>query len=236
LQQEKGRRWKSYLLDVTEFAKGSLDTVEKALEQTKTPFPRSSLLTVIHDVCMGMTYLHSFSAIHRDLKPDNLLVFDPWVIKVCDFGVITEVSEDLENTKTAGMGTKWYMAPEIHTGKFNCLCDVYSFVILLAKLNGIPKLTFEKITLEEKSRCAEALDIPEEELTTLRLTGPLLENLVNSRYEAKQTILGLLTDLPELIDCLSVAAEKRKTFHELLQGFVCRGLHERMERKDPIVW
>jgi serine/threonine protein kinase len=55
-------------------------------------------------------YLHSRKLIHRDLKPQNLLITQDWVCKVTDFGVST-VYGTSARTMTS-IGTPVYMAPE----------------------------------------------------------------------------------------------------------------------------
>jgi serine/threonine protein kinase len=59
--------------------------------------------------CFSRQYLHSKKLIHRDLKPQNLLVNNKWVCKVADFGVST--IKTTTRTMTA-IGTPVYMAPE----------------------------------------------------------------------------------------------------------------------------
>lgn len=77
---------------------------------------------------------HLTSQIHRDIKPDNILVslrgYNNRFIKLCDFGM-SKVSEGYESDYT---GTKEYMAPEVIEGKYNLKADIYSLGIIAREL------------------------------------------------------------------------------------------------------
>ncbi|XP_060648133.1 dual specificity protein kinase shkA-like [Drosophila nasuta] len=76
----------------------------------------------------GMEYLHSKKTIHRDLKTQNLLLFNNYrTLKICDFGTVKQYAT--ENTEL--IGTLGYMAPEVCTadGKYTEKCDVFSYGI-----------------------------------------------------------------------------------------------------------
>jgi len=89
------------------------------------------------DIARGMNYLHKNRIIHRDLKPDNVLVasIDPGscvCAKLSDFNTSRFIGNDLSMTKTRGVGTPIYMAPEIFDGKhYNGAADVYSFALTM---------------------------------------------------------------------------------------------------------
>ncbi len=82
-------------------------------------------------VCLGLAAAHAANVVHRDVKPENILVGDRAQLKVTDFGVarVIDWSEDQEDTRTGmTLGTLGYMAPEqlANSKHADERCDVYS--------------------------------------------------------------------------------------------------------------
>ena len=72
-------------------------------------------------------YLHSRKLIHRDLKPQNLLVNGTWTCKIADFGIST-IKPQQTQTMTC-IGTPVYMSPEVLTkNKYSEKADVYVWI------------------------------------------------------------------------------------------------------------
>uniref|UniRef100_M4BIN3 Protein kinase domain-containing protein n=1 Tax=Hyaloperonospora arabidopsidis (strain Emoy2) TaxID=559515 RepID=M4BIN3_HYAAE len=88
------------------------------------------------DVAEALVYLHSFESpmIHRDLKPNNILLSHTWEAKLTDFGVSRELRED--QTMTAEIGTISWIAPEVLRGeRYTEKADVYSFGVIMTELD-----------------------------------------------------------------------------------------------------
>jgi serine/threonine protein kinase len=75
--------------------------------------PEDEAVRLIGQVCDGLQRAHKQGLIHRDVKPDNILINSAGVAKLTDMGLVKEVEGDTNLTKTGrGLGTPHYMAPE----------------------------------------------------------------------------------------------------------------------------
>ena len=78
---------------------------------------------------------HSHGVIHRDIKPQNILIKTDGTIKLSDFGIATIPSSPSITCKENVMGSVHYMAPEVSKGKTaNALSDIYSLGITFYEL------------------------------------------------------------------------------------------------------
>jgi len=84
---------------------------------------------IISQVCDGLHRAHKQGLIHRDVKPDNILVTLDGIAKLTDMGLVKDVEGELNLTKTGrGLGTPHFMAPEQFRNAKNAdvRCDIYS--------------------------------------------------------------------------------------------------------------
>jgi serine/threonine protein kinase len=91
--------------------------------------PETEAIRIIAQVAQGLHRAHKQNLIHRDVKPDNILITQDGVAKLADLGLVKEAESDLNLTKTGrGLGTPHFMAPEQFRNAKNAdvRCDVYS--------------------------------------------------------------------------------------------------------------
>ncbi len=84
---------------------------------------------IITQIAHGLQKSHKLGKIHRDVKPDNILVTRDDVAKLTDLGLVKELDCDLNLTRTGrGLGTPHFMAPEQfrNAKKADARCDIYS--------------------------------------------------------------------------------------------------------------
>ncbi|CAN0253614.1 unnamed protein product, partial [Ectocarpus sp. 13 AM-2016] len=96
----------------------------------REPLRSTDLLRIVTDVVNGMLYLHELGVMHRDLKPDNILLDADDRAVIADFG-LSRFSHPT-NDHTAETGTYRWMAPEvIRHEPYSKAADVYSFGVVL---------------------------------------------------------------------------------------------------------
>jgi aurora kinase len=88
---------------------GQGDLLRKLYQQPAQRFGEDLALEWSRQLLQGLCTLHKLGVIHRDVKPDNLLINDQGVLKIADFGWCAEAAE----APTALAGTFQYMAPEV---------------------------------------------------------------------------------------------------------------------------
>ena len=102
--------------------------------------PEAEAVSLIAQVCDGLQRAHKQGLVHRDVKPDNVMVNLEGIAKLADMGLVKEVDNDLNLTKTGrGLGTPHYMAPEQFRNAKNVDVrgDVYSLgATLYAMVTG----------------------------------------------------------------------------------------------------
>ncbi|KAK4379130.1 hypothetical protein RND71_000992 [Anisodus tanguticus] len=88
----------------------------------------------------GLEYLHKHNIIHRDIRPNNILITHDYESLLGDFGLAKAGYDESQNSSGNNVvGTVGYMAPEYAAnGKFSTKTDVYAFgVVLLQLISGL---------------------------------------------------------------------------------------------------
>jgi serine/threonine protein kinase len=91
--------------------------------------PEKEAIRLIAQVAQGLQRAHRERLVHRDVKPDNILVTVDGIAKLADLGLVKETETDLNLTRTGrGLGTPHFMAPEQFKDAKNAgpRCDIYS--------------------------------------------------------------------------------------------------------------
>ncbi|GAB1220071.1 hypothetical protein ENUP19_0047G0130 [Entamoeba nuttalli] len=127
---------------VTEYAEyGSLNNVMKNYKKENKELNCKIKLKIFLDAAKGIQYLHQNSILHRDIKPDNILILSldndiSINAKLTDFGSSRNVNSLLKNiTFTKGIGTPAFMAPEIlNKDHYNFPADIFAFAVTMYQL------------------------------------------------------------------------------------------------------
>lgn len=123
-----------------EFVDGwSLEHVLRRCTERQCPLPPTVVAEVLHAVCDGLHFAHTFvhdgaplSLVHRDVKPANVLIGRHSEVKVADFG-IAKAASNVHHTQTGvARGTAMYMSPEQAVGReLDCRSDEFSVGTML---------------------------------------------------------------------------------------------------------
>lgn len=93
-------------------------------------------VSILEPVLGALAAAHRAGLVHRDVKPENILLSDDGVVKVADFGLARAIEADASSTRTGlMMGTVAYCPPEqIARGSADARSDVYSAGVVLFEL------------------------------------------------------------------------------------------------------
>ncbi|MBY0492506.1 MAG: protein kinase [Gemmatimonadaceae bacterium] len=113
--------------------------------QRETQLPVADAVRITREIALALDYAHRHQVIHRDIKPDNILLIDGQAM-LADFGIARALNTSEAGITTAGMavGTPAYMSPEQATGDgtLDARTDCYSLAcVLYEMLAGEPPFT-----------------------------------------------------------------------------------------------
>ena len=207
----------------TEYIKG--ETLNEYLKTRSVQF--SAVLDIAIQTASALDEAHAAGIVHRDIKPDNIMIRENGLVKILDFGIakLTEKqtpeaeSEDataIQSPSTSqGMiiGTANYMSPEQSKGKaVDARTDIFSFGVLLYEMiaghlpfeGETPMETIAAIINKEPKPLSDTQIPPE----IKKIIGKTLRKDRNERY---QTIKDLLIDLKDIKQELDFQDKLEKT-------------------------
>jgi serine/threonine protein kinase, bacterial len=99
------------------------------------PMPPHAVAAVLRPVLGGLAAAHRAGLVHRDVKPENILISDEGDVKIVDFGLVRAVAEAGITSTSVILGTAAYLSPEqVRDGNASPRSDVYALGIVAYEL------------------------------------------------------------------------------------------------------
>jgi eukaryotic-like serine/threonine-protein kinase len=186
---------------VFEYVEG--ENLKQLLERTG-PMPVRDALLLMLQMARALGFAHERGLIHRDVKPQNVLLNEDGQAKMTDFGIARSV--DVEGVTITGtvLGTSEYIAPEQARGqRVDALTDVYSLGVVLYELltGGVPFQGENFVSVALKHVNEPAPSVLEQRPDCPPRVGLLIERAMAKRPEQRFASMDELVQ--ELESCLA---------------------------------
>ncbi|XP_030939229.1 LEAF RUST 10 DISEASE-RESISTANCE LOCUS RECEPTOR-LIKE PROTEIN KINASE-like 1.2 isoform X4 [Quercus lobata] len=175
------------------------------------PFPTRMKIAV--ETATALAYLHASDIIHRDVKTNNILLDNNFLVKVADFGLSRLFPTDVTHVSTAPQGTPGYVDPEYHECyQLTEKSDVFSFgVVLIELISSMPAVDI--------SRHRHEINLSN--MAMNKIQNHTLHELVDPSlgFESDCTVKNMITDVAELaFQCLQYVKEMRPSMAQVLEA------------------
>ena len=176
----------------------------------------------------SINYIHSKSIIHRDIKPQNILITEFKCFKLCDFG-LSRIMNIPDASLSLEVVTQWYRAPEIlmKSENYGLESDIWSAGCVIAEMiTGVPLFPFNNDE-QQLFEMFHMFGTPTEEYWPgVRSLKRFPKNISPMIGKGIRPVLGTIpNDLCQLVeDLLQMNPSKRLTAKEALEYPVFKSL------------
>ncbi|EFC45271.1 predicted protein [Naegleria gruberi] len=173
---------------VFEFVDSDLKVFIDQQRKTKTYFPPILVKKYMFQMLQALAFCHARRVLHRDIKPQNILIDSQGNIKLADFGLAREFNIPLR-TLTKEVITLWYRCPELLLGanKYSTSVDIWSIGCIFAELVLLQPLFPSDSEIDHLFKVFQLLGTPSDgavtQLPNFRTTFPKWNvNLLASKF------------------------------------------------------
>ena len=139
--------------------------LKRHLDSSRSALPLVLIKSYTYQILLGIAYCHARRILHRDLKPQNLLIDAKGVLKLADFGLARLFGTPLR-PYTREVVTLWYRAPEILMGakQYSTPVDIWSVGCIFAEMITKDPLFAGDSEIDQLYRIFSILGTPTEEV------------------------------------------------------------------------
>ena len=191
--------------------------LKKYLDLNGGPLPPQLVKSYLYQICLAIKYCHSRRILHRDLKPQNLLIDKNGVIKLGDFGLARAFGIPIK-TLTHEILTLWYRAPEILLGQkeYSTPVDMWSIGLIFYEMAHRKPLFAGDSEIDQIFKIFQMYGTPTErtwpgitKLPDFKLTFPQSKGKAIEAYNKNIDPIGLdlLSKMLQLDPCKRISAK-----------------------------
>lgn len=147
----------------------------KQLLQKRGALTLNEVIDIMSQLTDGLAHAHEAYIIHRDIKPQNIMIEDNGVVKITDFGIAMALNSTQLTQTNSVMGSVHYLPPEQANGKGSTVkSDIYSLGILMYEL------LIGSVPYKGENAVEIALKHMKEKLPSIRKQNPTIPQSVEN--------------------------------------------------------
>ena len=192
--------------------------LKKFLDINNGPLTPELVKSYLYQILIAINFCHSKRILHRDLKPQNLLIDKDGIIKVADFGLARSFGIPIK-TLTHEILTLWYRAPEILLGQkeYSTPVDMWSIGLIFYEMAHRKPLFAGDCEIDQIFKIFQMFGTPNEKtwpgvtkLPEFKLTFPQFKGKGINAYNRNIDPIGLdlLSKMIQLDPCKRISAKQ----------------------------
>nr|CCC54296.1 putative mitogen activated protein kinase, fragment [Trypanosoma vivax Y486] len=197
------------------------NTILQLIEARRSGLSEDEVRRYTFQLLNGVSYCHAHNIIHRDVKPENVLVSKDGVLKLCDFGFARPLSS--RGNYTDYVATRWYRAPELLVGdvSYGKAVDIWAIGCIFSELTDGQPLFPGDSDLEQLSLIMRTCGPIPQRMVEIFEHNSLYRRVVFPHVSVERTLRQRFSKAPEpwlefLSLCLRTDPAERPTCTSLM--------------------